>query len=211
MAHTIRQRKIIEILSNSPEPLSARELAAQLDCVIQTIYNSLYPLVDAGIVVIVARSGNANMFQISGTIDSSLRMTWKGDFIPLREFVEMILRGDQKVSNPFVRNIAVTIMHLYALSLASLSDDDPRIIPQETLKQLQNSMQDMRDLLKLLDTAAESLLNLDGLWSPRELPKSLIIRDANLTMERAQDYVSKLAELLRAVPLTRVENSPDVG
>lgn len=190
------QTKILETLKLHDTAMTVKMLANELEVTGQTIRNHVGVLMRTGRIEIYSRGhvsgATAYVLTESGSININ-PITWSnGEMVSIRELFEQLAKPESWSKNPYWHNIQKIILKLYEMSIAATDDDNPQPVKQMELRELRKVLETIREQAQLVRESAGDLLNYDELWNPRELPKTLIVNDLKLDIEKARDIIDRI-------------------
>lgn len=205
---TITQKAILSILNESTEPLPLSAIGKRLDVTYQTVSNHISVLMTQGRVQLVGRKGNANLYHLGEINDSLPRVQWVDKSITIRDKTEEIVKSGKMPTDPHAKALIDLFGKFYRLCYQAMRDDNPAMISSGQLKDLQASIYKRHQLIKALERMYRDVLNNNELWDPKDLPKSLFVKDPTMTNELALDLSVRIQEMLTGKTVT---NAGDIG
>jgi DNA-binding Lrp family transcriptional regulator len=185
---------IIYLLKRENKPLSVTEMATKLNVSSQTVRNHIGPLQNQNKIQVHPRKlTNGISYELTTDVTSKVSVQWGAQVKSTKSLlVEWAENGLPKDSH--LNGIARAIVSLYRLSVDALDDDNPEPIRNSELKEMINALAKISARVLMIQATAKSLLENDDLWDTKQLPKSLIMHDKEVTMEQIVSLLDRIRE-----------------
>jgi DNA-binding Lrp family transcriptional regulator len=189
------QDRIISTLKSEGAPMTINMIAEKMGVTGQTVRNHMPKLERAGEVEIHRRRINGATAFIIGTERSGyIPIGWKdGSDSSVRE---VFLQLEKQGFDPHLYwgSLQKVIATLYKDSLNALDETNPITPSTMDLRNLRMSLTKIIDDCRFVTQACRDLLDEASLWTPKELPKSLLMEDLDFDMSKARDIIDRLSD-----------------
>lgn len=190
--------QINEVLKASAKPMTTGELGNALNLTSQSIRNHIPEAIERGYIVLSkTRIGKANLYESTSRRHQILPTVKRGEeYIILRDVLIALTNEDTRKQwlykvNSTYAIVAGIVQKLFIRASNALDENEPTPVALSDLKLFKQTLRQRRTEIVEEIAAIDSMLNNDDLWSPKEMPKALLINDDELIDSKHVNQILK--------------------
>jgi DNA-binding transcriptional ArsR family regulator len=175
--------------------MKIREIAGAIGKTYQTVNSHIANLLANDMVRQTHREGNAQFYGLGSGTDNLARVIWNGKSVTISEILQTSVERGALPKETFARLMTLTLADLLNRAAKATDEYDPVPVTQYQLKTIQAGIAEKRKTLRALIKIYDDILSIDEFFTPRDLVKSLIINDPEMTVELAKSIAARIFEL----------------